>query len=210
MHLDPPLADAFLPHLLATNPTRLSGFAVWVFHPGMLFGSREQWWGDPRPRPSPHEGLDLCWFQDTAGGLHRVPETLAVPAPLPGQLVRLAPDFLGTSIFFRHEIFSGPYQLYSALGHTRPMATLGVGDEVAAGDLIAHLAAARGRASRVPMHLHLTFAWLPLAASLECLDWRTLGRDPQVRLIDPLPLLSLPWRLHHSLPVIEESREQEA
>lgn len=197
-----PLAGSFLPHLLAANPAGLAGFAIWVLLPGMLFGSREQWWGQRQPRSAPHEGLDLFCYEDTAGSLHRVPETLAVPAPLAGRVVKLAADFLGTSIFLAHDLWSGLARLYSGLGHTLPAPTLRVGDEVAAGDLIAHLAAPGERSPRVPAHLHLTFAWLPPAASPESLDWRTLGGDPAVRLLDPLPLLALPHRVANSLPTL--------
>ncbi len=198
MPLQGPLAGAFQAHLLAANPDTLTGFAAWVLHPGMLFGAREQWWGRPGARATPHEGLDLGCYEDAAGRLHWVPETLAVPAPLAGRVVRLAPDFLGTSIFLAHEGWSEPGRFYTALGHTRPRPSLRVGDQVAAGEVLARLAASRGRA---PAHLHLTFAWLPPEASLDALDWRTLGRDPAVRLLDPLPCLSLPWRLTPALPL---------
>ncbi len=207
MNPDTALAGDFFRRLVTHNSAALAGFAAWVFHPGMLFGASREWWGEGRRRATPHEGLDLVCFQDDALRLHLVPETLAVPAPLAGEVARLVPDFLGTSIFLRHPVFREGCQLYTALGHTRPLATLTLGAKVAAGDCLATLAGTRRRPTRVPAHLHLTFAWLPASASPEALNWRTLGHDPAVRLVDPLTLLPLPFRLSESRALLRLLRE---
>ena len=61
------LAGRFFDYLLSANRPRLDGFRQWLFHPGMLFQARQQWWGKEKPRSTPHEGLDLCWFEDVCG-----------------------------------------------------------------------------------------------------------------------------------------------
>jgi hypothetical protein len=202
---EPPAAGeaGYFPLLHRANPEILPARAVFLFHPGMLFGSRERWWGNPAPRPTPHEGLDLWLWEDDAGQPSTLPVTFRVPAPLPGRVARLLPDFLGLTVCLRHERGQGEACLYSLLGHLRPRDDLREGSRVAAGDLLGTLAAPH-KPTRVPPHLHLTLACLPPAQEGELLDWGVLGRHPAVRLVDPLPWLRLPHRLTGELPL--ESR----
>ena len=153
----------------------------------------ETWWGEKQPRSCPHEGIDLCCFEDAAGQLKQVGPDLKIPATFAGKVIRLARDFLGESIYLSHEILAADgRQLCTAYGHTRPLASLQVGQQVAAGEIIAALAVANGKKTRVPSHLHLTLAWIPLAIDPNRLDWQNLGRDPAITLIDPFSVLAFP------------------
>mgnify|MGYP000743042263 CR=1 FL=1 len=183
--------STFLPDLLAHNRALGESFRQWRFLPGMLFGDLEQWW-DFRPRPHPHEGLDLCSFIDHRGALHYLPEQTAIPAPLAGRVVHLARDFLGISIYLRHEE-TGPRgrRLYTIFGHTAPLATLRPGLMVKAGEPLACLAGLRRRHNGLRPHLHLTLAWVPPDLPPQELTWETLGQNPAVTLIDPLTALAL-------------------
>lgn len=195
----------YLPLLQRANPEILPSGAVFLFHPGMLFGSRERWWGNPAPRPTPHEGLDLWRWEDEAAQVYTLPVTFRVPALLPGVVARLIPDFLGLTVCLRHEPGQGEACLYSLLGHLRPRHDLRQGSPVAAGDVLGTLAAPP-RPTRVPPHLHLTLACLPPAREAELLDWGVLGRHPAVQLVDPLPWFRLPHRLTREVPLPLESR----
>ncbi len=190
----------YLPLLQAANPELQTSPMTFLFHPGMLFGSRERWWGNPAPRPTLHEGLDLWLWEDVAGRAHPLPADFRVPAPLSGGVARLLPDFLGQTVCLRHELRRGDTRLYSLLGHLRPRTGLKAGTRVAAGEVLGTLAAP-SRPTRVPAHLHLTLAWLPPAREAELLDWGVLGRHPAVHLVDPLPWLRLPHRLTWELPL---------
>lgn len=205
---EPPAAGEadYFPLLRAANPKLLSAKAVFLFHPGMLFGSRERWWGNPAPRPTPHEGVDLWLWEDDEGRASILPATFRVPAPLPGVVARLLPDFLGLTVCLRHAAGQGEACLYSLLGHLRPQDHLREGSRVAAGDVLGTLAAPL-QPTRVPPHLHLTLACLPPARETELLDWGVLGRHPAVHLLDPLPWLRLPHRLTGELPLPRESRD---
>lgn len=186
-----PIKSKFFDYLLACNETALSGFKSWLFQPGMAFNSGETWWGEKRPRPTPHEGIDLCCFKDGVGQFRQVGPDLQIPATFAGQILKLGRDFLGKSIYLGHEIQAADgRQLCTAYGHTRPLVSLRVGQPVAAGEIIAALAA--GKKTRVPSHLHLTLAWIPVAIDPDRLDWQNLGRDPAITLIDPLSILALP------------------
>lgn len=183
----------FFDYLLSSNGPALGGFRSWSFQPGMAFNSRETWWGAKKPRSSPHEGIDLCCFENGAGQIRQVGQDLQIPATFDGRIIKLSRDFLGTSIFLSHEILAPDgRQLCTAYGHTRPLLSLKVGQPVAAGEIIAALAAAKGRKGTVPPHLHLTLAWIPPDIDPDRLDWRNFGRDPAITLIDPLIVLADP------------------
>jgi murein DD-endopeptidase MepM/ murein hydrolase activator NlpD len=183
----------FFDYLLASNRPALTGFKSWLFQPGMTFNSGETWWGEKQPRSSPHEGIDLCRFEDETGKIRQVGQDLFIPATFAGKIIRLARDFLGKSIFLGHEILAADgRQLCTAYGHTRPLTSLYAGQSVAAGEIIAALAAAKGQKARVPPHLHLTLAWIPVTIDPDRLNWRNLGCDPVITLIDPLTVLAFP------------------
>ena len=183
----------FFDYLLASNGPALAGFKNWFFQPGMAFNSGQTWWGEKQRRSCPHEGIDLCCFEDSRGQLRQVGPDLRIPATWAGKIIKLARDFLGQSIYLGHEILAADgRQLCTAYGHTRPLASLEVGQPVAAGAIIAALAAAPGKKTRVPPHLHLSLAWIPVALDPDRLDWQNLGRDPAITLIDPLSVLALP------------------
>jgi hypothetical protein len=179
----------FLDYLLAHNQPAMAGFKGWVFKPGMGFNSREQWWARQN-RPTPHEGLDLCCFADTAGRIHNVDRRLKIPATFAGVIVKIAPDFLGKSIYLAHKIVADDgRQLYTAYGHTDPVATLQVGRTVNEGEIMARLSGVSAQKTAILPHLHLTLAWLPVPFPPRRLTWKNLATDPAIVLIDPLTVL---------------------
>jgi hypothetical protein len=182
-----PLSGRFFELLLAVNRPRLDGFTQWLFHPGMLFRARKQWWGHERPRPARHEGLDLCWYEDVDGRRRQVDQTTVIPAPFPGTVVKISRDFLGQSIFLAHDMeLNGGRRLYTAFGHTSPVAGLAERQAVAEGEIIASVSNPANRKTAVPPHLHLTLAWIPGAAAYEQLAWDYLSAAPDITLLDPL------------------------
>ncbi len=180
----------FFEDLLAHNQPGLAGWQRWLLEPGMRFKSPETWWGEKKPRLTPHEGLDLYAFADAAGQIRYLDENIKIPATFAGRVVKMARDFLGQSIFLSHEILAPDgRQLYTAYGHTRPLAKLKAGQTVAAGEVIATLAAPQGKKPRIPGHLHITLAWIPLSLPADRLTWPNLGSDPGITLLDPWSIL---------------------
>ena len=180
----------FCQYLVALNRPHLDNFQKWLFLPGMLFNSLEKWWGNHGTRPAPHEGLDLCRFEEVSGDTKILDRHTKIPAAFAGEIVKIAPDFLGQSIFIRHAIFDGRgRQLYSAYGHTQPADNLQVGSQVAAGAALATLAGSANPKLAVLPHVHLTFAWMPQDLDLTGLNWDNIGKNPDITLIDPLAVL---------------------
>jgi hypothetical protein len=189
-----PLSGHFFDYLLAVNRPRLDGFQHWLLHPGMLFQARRQWWGQEKNRPHPHEGLDLCWFEDTVGRRQDLDHSTVIPAPFAGTVVKISPDFLGESIFLAHALDQATgRRLYIAFGHTAPRPGLAAGQSVVQADIIGSISAPANRRSSVPPHLHITLAWLPDPLDPEQLAWDTLGTDPTIRLVDPLAVFPTRW-----------------
>ena len=180
----------FLEYLLANNQPYMAGFKKWVFLPGMLFKAGDQWWGDKKPRATPHEGIDLCCFEDATGEITEINGSIKIPAAFAGKIGKIEKDFLGESIFIGHEIFDGNNgQLYTIYGHTKPAAALAAPGQVAEGEIIGVVAEAPGRKNTILPHLHLTVAWIPAHFPLEELTWQNMGIDGRIRLLDPLLIL---------------------
>jgi murein DD-endopeptidase MepM/ murein hydrolase activator NlpD len=104
--------------------------------------------------------------------------------------VKIDQDFLGQSIYIRHEILSeNGRQLYSAYGHTVPLDSLANGQEVVEGEIIGHISGGSGQKTAIAPHVHITFAWMPVPVDPDRLNWENLGNDPGITLIDPLAVL---------------------
>ncbi len=177
--------------LVAHNRPRMDGFKRWLLAPGMRFQARVTWWGGEGPRPAPHEGLDLCRFEVAGGLTKNLDRHTRIPAAFAGEVAKIERDFLGQSIFMNHALLAEDgRRLLSAFGHTIPRESLQVRAEVAAGEVIAVLAGYSGKTPGLEAHLHLTFAWVPVDLKPVRLSWKTLGQDPEITLIDPLPLVS--------------------
>jgi murein DD-endopeptidase MepM/ murein hydrolase activator NlpD len=188
----PNLKSSFLVHMVKNNRPHMDGFHQWIFHPGMRFSSWETWWGDKQERPACHEGIDLYSFEDSNGILKTVDENTKIPAAFAGKIVKITNDFLGKSIYIRHEIYTeSGRQLYTAYGHTAPLDSLEIGKKVAEGEIIAYIAGFPGKKTSVSPHVHITLAWIPPAIYPDQLNWNYLSHVPTITLIDPLPVIDI-------------------
>ncbi|WP_005036418.1 hypothetical protein [Holophaga foetida] len=183
----------FTEHLLAANTLDPHRFQAWALAPGMGMGQRETWWGSLKPRPMLHEGVDLCCYFSPGGELHLLPERVQVPAIFDGVVVKLLPDYLGSSIFIEHEVESGV--LLTIFGHTLPRPDMAVGCRLRAGECFCAMAPRRVSRTAPHAHLHLTLAWSPEPVIYEGLDWSNMGDGRRVQLLDPVPVLGAPCEL---------------
>ncbi len=191
----PKISGRFFDYLLIGNAESLADFQWWLFHPGMLFQSRTQWWGKRGPRNRPHEGLDLCCYANATGRNGRVGQDFCIPATFTGQIVKIEDDFLGKSIYLGHGIYSpNGRRLFTVYGHTTPRGLLTAGDRVAEGEIIGAVSVLAKKALVRP-HLHLTLAWIPPAVPVDRLSWPNLGSDPGITLIDPLIVFPTAYRI---------------
>lgn len=195
MREDPHLPEStFTRSVVAANRLDGKGFVQWVFHPAMLFGAPDRWWGNGGARPGPHEGIDLCLFRDRSGRVRALPASTRIPAPLAGEVVKLEADFLGLSVFLRHEIRDARGRhLHSFYGHTRPLPGLGPHQRLSAGQPFATLAPTKAGNGKPRPHLHISLAWVEERVPVSGLTWTTLRDREGITLIDPLAVLSGPY-----------------
>ena len=148
-----PVAYPYFRYLEDCNEFGGQGVATWLFYPGMTFGSRDKWWPDIGYRPTAHEGLDICYYADSAGRDRQFDPGVGVPVMTGGTVLAVSDDFLGRSVFLAHH---HPDPLISVYAHIVPLSTIVPGYQASEGEVIGTVADTAGRKNRMPVHLHIT------------------------------------------------------
>lgn len=165
-------------------------------YPGMFFNDLYQWWGDRGVRHRPHEGLDLCCYRDIAGQEYRINERIKIPVMYGGEIAHIVNDFLGKSIYVAHDIYDErENRLYTVYGHTGLSNGVHAGKILNEGDIIATIADAGWKKTKVFSHLHISVAWLPGSFPYRDLTWEIMGNSKIVTLCDPLRFLDGKYRI---------------
>ena len=182
--------------LIEANGLDPDGFRSWVFCPGMLFHSPDKWWGDLGRRDFPHEGIDLCLYEDRAGRIHRVDQHTRIPVICGGVVRALFSDYLGKAVIIEHQnAQSGDRTVLSVYAHTRPRDGIQPGAVVKEGDIVATIADTSRSKAKILPHLHLTLGLPSPDLVYEPFVWNTM-RDPgQVALLNPLGVIDWPCRV---------------
>jgi hypothetical protein len=193
----PPEKTAFSEQVIKYNRLDEAGFEEWLFYPGMIFGSTEKWWGDFGTRPTPHEGIDLCLFRNQNSSVLQLDGTSKIPVTYNGEIVKIDKDFLGKSLYIRHDIFdSAGRQFYTIYGHTEPVSDAAPGTRVKAGDIVASISEAKK--IKIFSHLHISMAWIPASCSAENLNWVTLADPEKVTLLNPLNIIGCKYSIYRN------------
>ncbi len=163
-----------------------NGFKEWIFYPGMLFHDMEAWWTDNGIRPTPHEGIDLCFYRDNRWQIRRIDNGTKIPVMYTGDIVHIHDDFLGKSIYVKHSMKDkNGNTLHTIYGHTIPQNRCVTGKIAHEGDIIAEVAAISENSRTLP-HIHITMAWIPESLSCKRLNWDTIWTSGSVILCNPL------------------------
>jgi len=180
--------------LIRKNGLGRSQFERWLFYPGMLFETASEWWGDRATRNRPHEGLDICLYQNRRNQICPLDENTKIPAMFDGVVVGVIKDFLGQTIVMEHRNLGSEsgVHCYTFFGHTRPTEGLAPGQSVKEGEPIALLSGVRGSKRGMLPHLHLSVGLASSAIPHDRLHWRHIGTSSALTLIDPLQLLTQP------------------
>ncbi len=180
----------FSEYLIKSNNLERQGFVEWVFLSGMLFNDIDKWWDSGTIRCRAHEGVDFQLFNDKAGRNHCLKTELNVPVMFDGKVIQVANDFLGKSIFCKHDIQDANNRyLHTAYAHTIPHSDIKIGTTLKEGDLIAKLASTDGKKSKIPHHLHVTIAWITETVDYEKLSWETIYDQDRVVFCDPFDFI---------------------
>ena len=66
----------------------------WLFHSGMLFSSKDKWWGDFGCRHSAHEGIDITFYRTHKNKTFCFDDSIKIPAMDDGIILNICDDFL--------------------------------------------------------------------------------------------------------------------
>ena len=177
-------------------------FKEWIFYPGMFFHDTEAWWTDNSVRPTPHEGIDLCFYGDNTGQVQRIDSGTKIPVMYSGNIVHIHNDFLGKSMYVKHNITDKGNTLHSIYGHTVPQSHCVIGTRVHEGDIIAEVAAISDESKVLP-HIHITTAWIHRSLSCKRLNWETIWSSKSVTLCNPLDYINIKYATGNLYPHIE-------
>jgi murein DD-endopeptidase MepM/ murein hydrolase activator NlpD len=178
-------------HMIRCNAIDSLGFQKWVLDAGMLFNSHEKWWPSEGKRPSGHEGLDICLFQDENNNSHELVAPIQVPAAMEGKVVKIMQDFLDLSIVVYHEEFSdAEWGFYTIYAHITPEDHIIVGKKIEEANLIATVqdTKANNKLQMLP-HLHISLGWIHNSLPVQELNWPAINKRKNMYLLDPLLLL---------------------
>ena len=160
----------------------------WLFHCGMLFSSKDKWWGDFKFRHCPHEGIDITYYRTNPDEIHSFDDSIKVPAMDDGFILNICDDFLGQTLVVEHEnsiVFNR--RIIFAYAHIIPEKNLKVGHNIKKKDVIARVCDTN-RNPQLPPHLHFSCFEVLKKVPPEHLNWDLFSKNLEVNLIHPVSL----------------------
>lgn len=158
----------------------------WVFFCGMLFLSREKWWGDFKCRSTPHEGVDIgCYKIGHEKKIHRLTPQTKIPAMDNGRLITICDDFLGKTLVVEHENQTDPkFRTVCTYAHVIPEPGIVKGRPIKKDQVIATVCST-DKNPQLSSHLHFSCFEIINPMDENLLNWN-LFTDPQkVSMIHP-------------------------
>jgi len=158
----------------------------WLFHTGMLFSTREKWWGDFKSRASAHEGIDITYFRTKPREVCRFDDTIIIPAMEDGQIINICNDFLGKTLVVDLENNEdSDIRVFLAYAHILPEKELIEGDRLKKNDIIARVCDT-GKNPQLPPHLHFSCFEVKKHILPEYLNWTLFSASADVNPIHPV------------------------
>ena len=185
----------FTEMLIKENDLDQSGFERWIFCQGMQFNSQDKWWGDHGRRDYPHEGIDLCFYQDRSMRIRRIDNKTRIPVMHDGVVKAIFKDYLGKAVIIEHEYTgSNTGRFISFYAHTNPHYEIEVGVIVKEGDIIATLGDTSNSKSHIIPHLHFSIGFPSKSFSYDEFGWDTIRKPEMIILLDPLTVIDWPYQ----------------
>jgi len=174
--------------VLEENNTILSNLTYFILYPGMEYRSQVKWWPDKGVRPTLHEGIDFCYYLDSACKEHYVTPDFKVPVMADGRVMTICDDYLGQTVFLDHG-YDCVSRFLSIYAHIVPLKDLQKGDMLVQGEVIATVADTTGRKNRMPAHLHISLMQADRRISADKFDWNLMCYGKNIELLDPLSMI---------------------
>ena len=158
----------------------------WLFHCGMLFSSRDKWWGDFKYRHSVHEGIDIGFYKTSSNTIHCFDNSIKVPAMDDGIILNICDDFLAQTLVIKYkDCVSFSRQILFVYAHIIPEKGLKPGHIVTTNDLIAKISNTY-KNPQLPPHLHFSCFEISRDIKPEHLNWDLFSKSPDINLINPV------------------------
>lgn len=158
----------------------------WLFHCGMLFSSKDKWWGDFQYRKSAHEGIDITYFRTDPDRLYQFDTSIQVPAMADGVVLNICDDFLGQTLVIRHEcLTSVDRQVLFVYAHIQPDRLIKPGDVIKKNQIIASVCEPL-KNPQLPPHLHFSCFEVLKTVPSDHLNWDLFSKGLDVNMIPPL------------------------
>ena len=181
--------------LVEENTLDQNGFKRWIFCHGMMFNSPDKWWGNRGLRDYPHEGIDLCLYEDQANRIHCINEKMRIPVMHDGVVKAIFRDYLGKSVIIEHEHSgSDTGRFISFYAHTKPLSEIENGMVVKEGYIIATLPDTDNSKSNIIPHLHFSLGIPSRSFSYDGFVWNTIRNPEMITLLDPLANIDWPYQ----------------
>ena len=186
----------FTKMLIEKNGLDHRGFESWIFCQGMLFNSPDKWWRDHGRRDFPHEGIDLCLYQDQSRRIRRLDENTRIPVMHDGVVKAIFKDYLGKTVVIEHQNSVSDTGVFISLyAHTNLCSDIVVGVIVKEGDIIATFGDTRHSRSQIIPHLHFSLGKPSDYFSYEGFVWNTIRTPEMITLLDPLAIIDWPYQV---------------
>ncbi len=158
----------------------------WLFHCGMLFSTKDKWWGDFKFRHAVHEGIDITYFRTNPADLQIFDKSIKVPAMDDGIIVNICDDFLGRTLVVEHEnSFVFNRRILFAYAHIIPEKRLKIGQSIKKKEVIARVCDTC-KNPQLPPHLHFSCFEASRQVLPEHLNWNLFSGGRDVNLIHPV------------------------
>ena len=158
----------------------------WLFHCGMLFSTKNKWWGDFKFRHTDHEGIDITYFRTYPGDLQVFDNSIKIPAMDDGIIVNICDDFIGQTLVVEHEnVPSSNRQILFAYAHIIPEKRLKTGWIIKKREVIARVCDTY-KNPQLPPHFHFSCFEISQQVLPEHLNWNLFSGGRDVNLIHPV------------------------
>ena len=191
-------ATRFCEYVVNYNSLAEKGFVQWAFYPGMLFQSVERWWGNGGFRDKPHEGIDLCLYNDQSGSARALDKAARIPVMYRGCVKSIIVDYIGKTVFMSHDIHNDTgSQFYTIYGHVEPLARIKRGVVFEEGAIVASVSGTEDKRLKIFPHVHISVAWIPESFPAENLEWKIMNESSDIILLNPLDVLNSDYTVLH-------------
>ncbi len=159
----------------------------WYFHCGMLFLTKDKWWGDFKLRNSVHEGIDITYYKAASDSWRQLNEAILVPTMESGIVLNICDDFLGKTIVTQPflPMTNSDSRILLVYAHIEPWNDIQIDSIILEGCSIATLSHTK-KNPQLPPHLHLSCFEVPKNIPAKELNWNLFSKSDVVRLIHPL------------------------